>query len=42
MQIVLAARAYGLDVLDGVYNDFRDLEAGFKRRNARRRPGDGV
>lgn len=24
MQIVLAARAYGLDVLDGVYNDFRD------------------
>ncbi len=25
MQIVLAARAYGLDVLDGVYNDFRDL-----------------
>lgn len=28
MQTVLAARAYGLDVLDGVYNDFRD-EAGF-------------
>ena len=28
MQIVIAARAYGLDVLDGVYNDFRD-EAGF-------------
>ncbi|AKI02946.1 citrate lyase beta subunit [Hoeflea sp. IMCC20628] len=27
MQIVLAARAYGLDVLDGVYNDFKD-EAG--------------
>ena len=27
MQIVLAARAYGLDVLDSVYNDFRD-EAG--------------
>ncbi|MBU4531821.1 MAG: CoA ester lyase [Hoeflea sp.] len=27
MQIILAARAYGLDVLDGVYNDFRD-EAG--------------
>lgn len=25
---VLAARAYGLDVIDGVYNDFRD-EAGF-------------
>jgi len=24
MQIVLAARAYGLDVLDGVYNDFKD------------------
>lgn len=30
MQIVLAARAYGLDVLDGVYNDFRD-EAGLVR-----------
>ena len=27
MQIVLSARAYGLDVLDGVFNDFRD-EAG--------------
>jgi len=27
MQIVLAARAYGLDVLDGVFNDFKD-EAG--------------
>lgn len=26
MQIVLAARAYGLDVLDGVYNDFKDEE----------------
>jgi len=26
---LLAARAYGLDVIDGVYNDFRD-EAGFK------------
>jgi citrate lyase subunit beta/citryl-CoA lyase len=26
---VLAARAYGLDVVDGVYNDFRD-EAGFR------------
>lgn len=26
---ILAARAYGLDVLDGVYNDFRD-EAGFR------------
>ena len=26
---VLAARAYGLDVIDGVYNDFRD-EAGFR------------
>jgi citrate lyase subunit beta / citryl-CoA lyase len=24
MQILIAARAYGLDVLDGVYNDFRD------------------
>ncbi|WP_417414860.1 HpcH/HpaI aldolase/citrate lyase family protein [Hoeflea sp.] len=30
MQIVLAARAYGLDVLDGVYNDFKD-EAGLIR-----------
>lgn len=28
MQIVLAARAYGLDVLDGVFNDFKD-ENGF-------------
>lgn len=27
--VVLAARAHGLDVLDGVYNDFRD-EAGFR------------
>ena len=26
---VLAARAYGLDILDGVYNDFRD-ETGFR------------
>ncbi len=26
---ILAARAYGLDVIDGVYNDFKD-EAGFK------------
>jgi citrate lyase subunit beta/citryl-CoA lyase len=26
---LLAARAYGLDVIDGVYNDFRD-EAGFR------------
>lgn len=25
-QIVLAARAYGLDIIDGVYNDFRDAE----------------
>ncbi|PRD40986.1 CoA ester lyase [Phyllobacterium phragmitis] len=30
MQIVLAARAGGLDVLDGVYNDFGDAE-GFAR-----------
>ncbi|MEN5278367.1 CoA ester lyase [Brucella sp. TWI432] len=29
MQIVLAARAGGIDVLDGVYNDFRD-SAGFE------------
>ncbi len=27
MQIVLAARAYGLDVIDSVSNDFRDLDA---------------
>src|SRR5690606_40749164 len=27
MQMVLAARAGGLDVLDGVSNDFRDLQA---------------
>jgi citrate lyase subunit beta / citryl-CoA lyase len=27
MQIVLAARAYGLDVIDSVSNDFRDMEA---------------
>lgn len=33
MQIVLAARAYGLDVLDGVYNDFKD-EAGLMRECA--------
>ena len=26
---LLAARAYGLDVIDGVYNDFRD-EQGFR------------
>ena len=26
---VLAARAHGLDILDGVYNDFQD-EAGFR------------
>tara|TARA_R110002126_G_scaffold201238_2_gene348856 strand:+ start:164205 stop:165143 length:939 start_codon:yes stop_codon:yes gene_type:complete len=26
MQIILAARAAGLDVLDGVYNNFRDLD----------------
>ena len=26
---IVAARAYGLDILDGVYNDFRD-EAGFR------------
>lgn len=29
-QIVLAARAYGLDVIDGVYNDFKDA-SGFER-----------
>lgn len=29
MQMVLAARAYGLDAIDGVYNDFRDSD-GFK------------
>jgi citrate lyase subunit beta/citryl-CoA lyase len=27
MQMVLAARAGGIDVLDGVSNDFRDLDA---------------
>ena len=27
MQMVLAARAGGLDMLDGVSNDFRDLDA---------------
>jgi citrate lyase subunit beta / citryl-CoA lyase len=27
---VIAARAYGLDILDGVYNDFADME-GFRR-----------
>lgn len=27
MQVVLAARAYGLDVIDSVSNDFRDLAA---------------
>lgn len=27
MQVVLAARAYGLDVIDSVSNDFRDLNA---------------
>ncbi|CAN7346828.1 CoA ester lyase [Rhizobium sp. LjRoot30] len=27
MQVVLAARAYGLDVIDSVCNDFRDLDA---------------
>jgi citrate lyase subunit beta/citryl-CoA lyase len=30
MQVVLAARASGLDILDGVYNDFADPE-GFAR-----------
>ncbi|CAM5590110.1 citrate lyase subunit beta/citryl-CoA lyase [Aquamicrobium terrae] len=33
MQMVLAARAGGLDLLDGVYNDFRDAE-GFARECA--------
>jgi citrate lyase subunit beta / citryl-CoA lyase len=27
MQVVLAVRAYGLDVVDSVFNDFKDLEA---------------
>jgi citrate lyase subunit beta/citryl-CoA lyase len=27
MQVILAARAYGLDVIDSVNNDFRDLQA---------------
>jgi citrate lyase subunit beta/citryl-CoA lyase len=29
-QVILAGRAYGLDVLDGVFNDIKDL-AGFRR-----------
>jgi citrate lyase subunit beta/citryl-CoA lyase len=29
-QVILAARAHGLEVLDGVYNDIQDLD-GFKR-----------
>ena len=33
MQMVLAARAGGLDLIDGVYNDFRDAE-GFARECA--------
>ncbi|MGP0095120.1 MAG: HpcH/HpaI aldolase/citrate lyase family protein [Xanthobacteraceae bacterium] len=33
---VLAARAYGLDILDGVYNDFADVE-GFRREGAQAR-----
>jgi len=33
MQLVLAARAGGLDLLDGVYNDFRDAD-GFARECA--------
>lgn len=33
MQLVLAAKAGGLDLLDGVYNDFRDAE-GFARECA--------
>ncbi len=31
-QIVLSARAYGLDVIDGVYNDFKDT-SGFERES---------
>ncbi len=27
MQVVLAGRAYGIDVVDSVFNDFRDMEA---------------
>ena len=30
MQCVFAARAYGLDILDGVYNNFSDMD-GFAR-----------
>ena len=40
MQMVLAARAGGLDVLDGVSNDFRDLDAFAPRM--RRGRGHGV
>jgi citrate lyase subunit beta/citryl-CoA lyase len=40
--VVVAARAYGLDVIDGVYNDFRDVQ-GFRREceQARRLGFDG-
>jgi citrate lyase subunit beta/citryl-CoA lyase len=39
---ITAARAYGLDVLDGVYNNFRDLD-GFRRecQSGRRLGMDG-
>ena len=46
MQMVLAARAGGLDLLDGVSNDFRDLEAfarecaGGRRHGLRRQDAD--
>jgi citrate lyase subunit beta/citryl-CoA lyase len=42
MQIILAARAYELDVIDGVFNDFNDL-VGYKDEcdNARAMGFDG-
>ena len=36
MQCVFAARAYGLDILDGVYNNFSDMD-GFARECAQAR-----
>ncbi|WP_245197511.1 HpcH/HpaI aldolase/citrate lyase family protein [Jiella mangrovi] len=39
MQIVLAAKANGIDVLDGVYGDFRDAEGFARECDAGRRMG---
>ena len=38
MQMVVAARAGGLDVIDGVSNDFRDLDAFAARMRRGARP----